>query len=172
MRAMRILLAACALIACDPAQVPFRARPPSAADAPVCGNLPRLAASADLLPIVDLDLDGDRWKDHVVTRAGTCDELGNCDRDLYVVRESCALAIGTVRAREVAAKHDGLLATEEVVLDGELGYRERRWRLDPATYRFTPAGEPVCKKRGSSEAVPCEPGEPGAPTAPEDPGAP
>jgi hypothetical protein len=95
---MRSLLVVCALIACDPLKAPFRPRPPRAAGVPLCGSLPRVAGAGELLPRLDLDLNDDRQLDYVVARAGTCDELGNCDRDLYVVREAGGARRADVRA--------------------------------------------------------------------------
>lgn len=143
---MRIALIsiAVALAACEPAPGAFRPKPVGGG-AP-CMTLPRLGPRpADArLPIVHLDLNLDRQEDYIVPKLETCDELGNCDHDVYWVRESCAIFVGTVRGKEVL-DDQGLTTNEAFTYEGELGARETRWTIGPPDYRYHEAAPPRCR---------------------------
>jgi hypothetical protein len=141
------------LAGCYPAPGPFRPRPQRLQGSPVCVRLPALAATAPA-PQVDLDLNSDGERDYVVARPDSCDGEGNCDRDIYYVRESCAAMVGTVRAHLVKTEGSTVLAIERVQVDGQPGERETRWWMDAASH-YRAQGAPVCRLEGTTASRPC-----------------
>jgi hypothetical protein len=50
--------------------------------------------------IIEVDLDGDRSPDRLVSSSGLCDRFGNCGYRIYLMRGTCGHALGTVWAHD------------------------------------------------------------------------
>jgi hypothetical protein len=142
-----LVLAALASAACDPALRAWRPKPVQID--PSCTTLPPLQPDLPegAFPHFD-DLDGDYAADYIARVPGSCDAQDNCDHAVYVVRESCAVEIGRIRASELKLGYGIMreIAAFERRSDGEEPVlRKTTWRYQVKLHRYTAGEQEVCR---------------------------
>ena len=103
MRSLAALVLAMASLSCGGSQSGGAWSPQGSCEvprAPRAGELDRL----DAFPgggeprVLEVDLDGDRAADRLVSETGLCDRFGNCGYRIYLMRGSCGHALGSIWA--------------------------------------------------------------------------
>jgi hypothetical protein len=86
-------------------------RPPTGAD---LKGLDKYAGGGTL-KVLEVDVDGDRSPDRLVSSSGLCDRFGNCGYRIYLMRGSCGHALGSVWAHNARSGAPGDRALGDLV---------------------------------------------------------